>query len=104
MRKRNSKVFNNLLIVLGTILICLALVALFYQYYDLQGENDKRVTSTHSSIKNGELTKSKVNKKIDSLTTLKYTFEKITVGEEDSGSGGSKKMKSKICLENQTQK
>lgn len=98
MRKRNSKVFNNLLIVLGTILICLALVALFYKYYDLQGENDKRVTSTHSSIKNGELTKSKVNKKIDSLTTLKYTFEKITVGEEDSGSGGSKKNEVKNLL------
>ncbi|MGM0167724.1 hypothetical protein IGI39_002708 [Enterococcus sp. AZ135] len=88
MRKRNSKIFYNSLIVLGLLLVCFALALFSY----LNSQEDTVISSepTITSKETSSIDDQKMNKKVDDLPSLKEVFEKIEVGEEESDVAGSK--------------
>lgn len=81
MRKANSRLVSNLMIVCGIILVILS-VFLYFHSHD---------NSEHISRENYTYTETpKKRVKIDSLSNLKNIFEKIEVGDSDTGDGGTK--------------
>ncbi|MBO0452548.1 DUF3862 domain-containing protein [Candidatus Enterococcus murrayae] len=89
MRKKNVKLVNNLLIVTGVILVCFA--AVLYGYLNVQKHDPVEEPPTTTSTKALSSDEERVNTKVDSLKELRQIIEKIDVGEDENGKGGTKK-------------